>query len=270
MSAGEENRSALVPAQTAALTKAGAKSLAARGRADLRVREEAEEWLQKGLEFYYKRLYEDAFACFERGTQLCPNHSATQLMLGVLYYYGQGVPQDRAQAAVWYRMAAEQGLVEAQFSLGFQYNFQDGLPRDYALAAFWYRKAAEQGHARAQRQLGALYAFGQVVPPDDEQAEIWYRKATEQGDADAPLFVDYAWLCGEGENLNQPSPVQAQPMQSKLHSFLSERQYPKLSDAERKASLEAFDQTKDDLQPSTCDETSGGDQPSGSGGTTLT
>jgi hypothetical protein len=51
MSAGEEKQGALVPVQSTALTKAGAKSLAARGRADLRVREEAEEWLKKVCEF---------------------------------------------------------------------------------------------------------------------------------------------------------------------------------------------------------------------------
>ena len=41
-----------------------------------------------------------------------------QYILGVLYYLGQGVPQDFVQAANWYRKAAEQGGVEAQFYLG--------------------------------------------------------------------------------------------------------------------------------------------------------
>jgi hypothetical protein len=53
MSAREEKLAALVPIETTALTKAGAKSLLARGQADLRIREEkerkAEEWLRKGL-----------------------------------------------------------------------------------------------------------------------------------------------------------------------------------------------------------------------------
>ena len=55
MSAGEEKLAALVPIKTTALTKAGAKPLVARGQADLRIREEkereeAEEWLRRGLE----------------------------------------------------------------------------------------------------------------------------------------------------------------------------------------------------------------------------
>jgi hypothetical protein len=51
MTAGEENQSGLVPAQSTALARVGAKSLAARGHTELRKREEAEEWLRKGLEF---------------------------------------------------------------------------------------------------------------------------------------------------------------------------------------------------------------------------
>jgi hypothetical protein len=53
MSSGEERLAALVPIETTALTKTGARSLFARGQADLRIREEKErkaaEWLRKGL-----------------------------------------------------------------------------------------------------------------------------------------------------------------------------------------------------------------------------
>jgi hypothetical protein len=48
------------------------------------------------------------------------------------------VPRDYAQAAAWYRQAAEQGDAEAQGSLGFLYGIGEGMPRDYAEAYFWY------------------------------------------------------------------------------------------------------------------------------------
>ncbi len=35
-----------------------------------------------------------------------------------------------------------------------------GVAQDYAEAARWYRKAAEQGDAGAQHNLGLLYAKG--------------------------------------------------------------------------------------------------------------
>ncbi len=41
--------------------------------------------------------------------------AAAQNNLGVISANGRGVPQDDAEAAKWFRLAAEQGLVEAQF-----------------------------------------------------------------------------------------------------------------------------------------------------------
>jgi TPR repeat protein len=38
--------------------------------------------------------------------------------LGVMYYGGEGVPQDYAEAVKWYRKAADQGYAPAQAGLG--------------------------------------------------------------------------------------------------------------------------------------------------------
>ena len=84
-------------------------------------------------------------------------------------YYEQGqrcVPQNYAEAAKWYRKAAEQGDALAQLSLGSLYEQGQGVPQNYAEAAKWYRKAAEQGDALAQLSLGSLYEQGQGVPAE--------------------------------------------------------------------------------------------------------
>ena len=197
MSAGEE-QAALVPVPSAALTKASAKSLAARGRADLRVREEAEEWLQKGLELHHQQRYEDAFRCFERGIQLNPNHPELQLWLGNLFTNGEGVPQDYVQAATWWRKAAEQGFAFAQFGLGNLFTNGQGVPQDYTQAAAWYRKAAEQGDSGAQHNLGCAYEFAQGLPQDHTLAAVWWRKAAEQGYADAQNDLGVLYHGGDG------------------------------------------------------------------------
>ncbi len=49
-----------------------------------------------------------------------------------MYDKGLGVTQDYAQAAKWYRKAAEQGHAYAQFNLGYMYRFGQGVPQDYA------------------------------------------------------------------------------------------------------------------------------------------
>jgi TPR repeat protein len=83
-----------------------------------------------------------------------------------MYNKGQGVPQDFAEAAEWYRRAAEQGHADAQFNLGFLYVNGQGIPQNYAESSEWYRRAAEQGYADAQYNLGAMYAKGQGVSRD--------------------------------------------------------------------------------------------------------
>jgi TPR repeat protein len=60
-----------------------------------------------------------------------------------LYEDGHGVPQDYAAAAAWYRRAAEQGSVGAQYRIGRLYQYGLGVPKDYAQAMAWYREAAE-------------------------------------------------------------------------------------------------------------------------------
>ena len=41
-----------------------------------------------------------------------------QANLGLMYYNGEGVPQDYAEAVRWFRLAAEQGDADAQYNLG--------------------------------------------------------------------------------------------------------------------------------------------------------
>ena len=131
--------------------------------------------------------------------------------LGVMYVLGEGVPQDDAEAARWYRLAGEQGDAEAQYNLGDMYQPRHIVPdpQDAAEAVRWYRLAAEQGHARASYNLGSMYAprryFASGVPPDASESTRWYRLAgelfrlaAEQGDAEAQGMLGIMYGLGEG------------------------------------------------------------------------
>ena len=73
-----------------------------------------------------------------------------QFLVGSLYYYGQGVPQDYQQASKWLRLAGEQGVTLAQYMLGGLSLAGLGVPKDANQARMWYRLAADQGSVEAQ------------------------------------------------------------------------------------------------------------------------
>ncbi len=78
----------------------------------------------------------------------------------------------------------------ADFERGLAYDNGKGVSQDYAQAAAWYRKAAEQGHADAQYNLGVLYYNGQGVPQDYQQAYAWSSVAAANGHTDAVTSRD--------------------------------------------------------------------------------
>ena len=77
-----------------------------------------------------------------------------------MYDYGQGISQNRVEAAKWYKKAAEQENVDAQYRLGNMFFYKVGIPEDIDEAIKWYKKAAEQGDIKAQKKLGEIYSNG--------------------------------------------------------------------------------------------------------------
>lgn len=78
---------------------------------------------------------------------------------------------------------------EAQFGLGLKFANESSPNSDYAQAAHWYRKAADQSHVLAQFNLGVMYAKGQGVDRDEAKAAMWLGKAAHQGDAGAQYLL---------------------------------------------------------------------------------
>jgi len=104
-----------------------------------------------------------------------------QYNLGLLYANGQGVPQDYAEAAKWYRKAAEskqpragRAIGVASNNLGILYVNGQGVPQDYAEAAKWILKAAEMNIAAGQNNLGKMYRDGLGVPQNYVLAHMWF------------------------------------------------------------------------------------------------
>ncbi|MDD9989052.1 MAG: tetratricopeptide repeat protein [Spirochaetaceae bacterium] len=121
-----------------------------------------------------------------------------QRALGRLYLRGNGVEQNVCESARWYHRAAVQGDSHAQHRLGELYA-TGGALQDYTAAAWWYRRAAEQGHTGAQLRLGQLYRDGKGVPQDYVAAYRWIHLAAldscEPSDIDLPSGVTVHRLC---------------------------------------------------------------------------
>lgn len=108
-----------------------------------------------------------------------------QILMGVKYYKGEGVVQDRVEAARWCRLAAEQGDPRGQYSLGALYDAGEGVVRDHVEAAKWYRMSAEQGDARGQYSIGDMYLAGDGVAQDYVEAHRWFSLSAVAGNQDA-------------------------------------------------------------------------------------
>jgi len=107
-----------------------------------------------------------------------------QNTLGVMYYNGEGVPQDYVEAVRWYRRAADQGLAAAQFNLAVMYDRGRGVPQDDPEAVTWYRLAVDQGFAAAQYNLGFMYDRGRGVPLDFVESLKWVSLAAARASGD--------------------------------------------------------------------------------------
>jgi hypothetical protein len=124
-----------------------------------------------------------------------------QMAVAHAYETGEEAKQDAAEAAKWYRMAAEQGNLEAQFRLGrLVQEGAPGLKKNAETAAKLYEGAAKQGHSGAQNWLGYCYQHGLGVPKSDENAMLWYKRAADSGLAEAQNNLGLMYLNGKGSS----------------------------------------------------------------------
>jgi len=106
---------------------------------------------EDGYADYQRKDYAAAVAKW-RGVAQSGNREA-QSLVGIMYFQGQGVPQDYPQAIKWLHMAAAQGEPKAMFKLGSMYANGQGFTRDHQRAAMWFVMAAESGNPKAEKEL---------------------------------------------------------------------------------------------------------------------
>ena len=102
-----------------------------------------------GMEAYRQNDYQTALREFKSTDE----DSKALYMIGVIYEKGQGVELDYAEAAQWYRKAADKGYSSAQYRLGRLYERGLGVEQSRDEAIKLYKKSAKQGYVDAKQAL---------------------------------------------------------------------------------------------------------------------
>jgi clan AA aspartic protease (TIGR02281 family) len=120
--------------------------------------------------------------------------AAAQYQLGLLYAEGK----DLAEAARYYRLAAEQDHREAQARLAWLNCSGQGVPKNAQECIRLYRLAADAGVALAQANLAGLYLTGDGVPINHGEAARLAKLAADKGDGTGQLMLAICHETGAG------------------------------------------------------------------------
>ncbi len=108
-----------------------------------------------------------------------------QFEIGCIYATGDGVKKNLAEAARWWKIAAERGEYKSQYLLAVAYYNGEGVKKNKSECLKWLRKSAAQGYDWAQFDLGTLYYQGDGVQQNVNEALKLWRLAAQQGNKDA-------------------------------------------------------------------------------------
>ena len=198
--------------------------------------DKALEWFRKAVAQDHAEAQNYLGLMFSSGRGAPRNHDEVNLYAkhvgqdnSVVQYQFGLTEQDDAKALEWFRKAADQGNVDAQFRLALaggsdskfwlknsakqghpisQYLLGTmylegendlGIEQDYAKALEWYKKAANQDPLGIfQFGLGLVYAEGRGVEQDDAKALEWFRKAAAHDNAAAQYRLGLVYAEGRG------------------------------------------------------------------------
>lgn len=162
-----------------------------------------------------------------------------EVLLGQLYYRGQGVPQDFERSEAWTRKAALAGDAQAQGFLGGLYRLGRGVPADLEKSIYWYERAATGGDPHAAYFLGAAREAGAGLPRDRGQAIRWYQRAAEKGHSEAPYRLALLYLAPADAEADAPEGAKWLMIASR---FGSQQGSAELLEAQKRLSIEDLDE----------------------------
>lgn len=146
--------------------------------------------------------YQPAQGAYASVTGTAQDRARAELIRGLKYLNGTGMPADTAKARLWIAAAARQGDAVAENMMGTFYQTGTGVTADMPTAIGWYEKAARHGNLKATAALGKLYAGGWQDGTDYAKAAEWFAKAAAMGDVDAAFDLAILYERGLGVSRN--------------------------------------------------------------------
>ncbi len=128
------------------------------------------------------------------------------IKLADAYYAGVDVEKSLEMAISWYRVAAEQGVAEAQFRLAWCLMLSSPAQNEMAVAHL--AQAAKQGHSTAAYDLAVCYFSGRGVARDVSSAVYWLQQAAASGNPAALRRLAFCYRDAVGVQKNIAHAVQ--------------------------------------------------------------
>ena len=136
-----------------------------------------------GCIYFQAADYPAALALFEKAA--AGGVQSAQWNVGVMYTKGTGTAIDAATAAIYFKMAADQGDPKAraytELNMANIYFRGEGVSRDRARAFEYFKRAADNGNAMAQWNVATLYEHGDGVACNPALAALYFAGAAAQG-----------------------------------------------------------------------------------------
>lgn len=105
--------------------------------------------------YIYKEEYENALHYLYLGVE--QDNAVCQLLLGKMYFLGEGVEKDIHKAIGFYQLSAQQGLIKAYIFLGAAYAEGMGVEKDMNKAKVLFEFAAQHGDEEAKSILNQYF-----------------------------------------------------------------------------------------------------------------
>ncbi len=138
---------------------------------------------------------------FELWQELAKKYVRSAFYLGVCYDQGFGINKNLKKAFEWYKVAGDDGHLEAMYNLFLMYRDGVGVKRNNRLALKWLNMAAERGDASAIGDLGYCYHEGKLLSKNLTKAATLYHRAAQMGDVKSQWNLALCYLSGDGIRL---------------------------------------------------------------------